>query len=68
MTTFMDFLGGFIMGEAYSDKSKEDMADPKQIIRSDTIVSASQNKVSKFVIRKGISMVDVEASGSELGC
>ena len=49
MTTFMDFLGGFIMGAAYADKSEEDMADPKQIIRSDTVVSASQNKVSKLI-------------------
>lgn len=49
MTSFMDFLGGFIMGEAYADKSEEDMADPIQIIRSDTIVSSSQNKVSKII-------------------
>ena len=61
MTTFMDFLGGFIMGEAYSDKSKEDMADPKQIIRSDTVVSSSQNKVSKL-IQKSTSQVNQDVT------
>jgi uncharacterized protein with PhoU and TrkA domain len=61
MTTFMDFLGGFIMGAAYADKSEEDMADPKQIIRSDTVVSASQNKVSKL-IQKSSSQVNQDVT------
>ena len=61
MTTFMDFLGGFIMGAAYADKSEEDMADPKQIIRSDTVVSASQNKVSKL-IQKSSSLVNQDVT------
>jgi len=57
----MDFLGGFIMGAAYADKSEEDMADPKQIIRSDTVVSASQNKVSKL-IQKSSSLVNQDVT------
>lgn len=61
MTTFMDFLGGFIMGAAYADKSEEDMADPKQIIRSDTVVTASQNKVSKL-IQKSSSQVNQDVT------
>lgn len=61
MTTFMDFLGGFIMGAAYADKSEEDMADPKQIIRSDTVVSSAQNKVSKL-IQKSTSQVNQDVT------
>ena len=49
MTTFMDFLGGFIMGAAYADKSEEDMADPKQIIRSSTEEKQSIKINSKII-------------------
>ena len=57
MTSFMDFIGGVIMGEAYSLKTEADMLDPKQIIRSETVVSASQHKVSKM-IQKSSSQIN----------
>ena len=58
---FDAFVTPCFITEEMPRKSDEDMADPKQIIRSDTIVSSSQNKVSKL-IQKSTSQVNQDVT------